>query len=589
MNNKLLNTLPIWTTAQAQKTSNRGISASNQQLLGIQKLRELILELAVRGKLVLQNPNDEPASVLLKNIDDERKKLIKDGTVKKKQTIPEIEENDKTFQIPEKWEWTRLGDVCEIIRGITFSSNEKSKTPEFGRVACLRTTNVQNTIEWEDLLYIRELFVKREDQYIRENDIVMSMANSRELVGKVAIIDKMPTDKTTFGGFLGVLRPIIINPFYLMLLLRVPTNRDSLIDSASQTTNIANVSLAKLYPMCFGIPPLTEQNRIVERVNALMALCDELEREQTNSNTAHETLVEVLLSTLTDSKNSDDFKEAWQHIAGCFDTLFTTEHSIDKLKQTILQLAVMGKLVPQDTNDEPASELLKKIAKEKARLVKEGKLKKQAVLPEISEEEKPFELPMGWSISRLGTFTIVGTGSTPSRDKSAYYSPQEFNWVTSGETGQDFIFDTNEKISSLAIKETNVSIYPKGSLIIAMYGQGKTRGQVSELMIEAGTNQACAAVVLINTEDSHRKYVKYFFKKAYDELRSHSAGGAQPNLNLGKVANTAIPIPPLAEQHRIVIKIDELFALCDSLKERIRKAQEIQNVLAEEIVRRVVN
>lgn len=159
-----------------------------------------------------------------------------------------------------------------------------------------------------------------------------------------------------------------------------------------------------------------------------------------------------------------------------------------------------------------------------------------------------------------------------------------FRWVTSGETNQDFIYNTNEKISSLAIKETNVTIYPKGSLIIAMYGQGKTRGQISELMIEAGTNQACAAVVLINKEETHRKYVKYFFKKAYEELRSHSAGGAQPNLNLGKVSNTVIPIPPLSEQHLIVAKVDELFALCDTLKERIGESQVIKVKLADAVV-----
>ena len=584
MNSILLDSLPIWTTAQAQKTSNRGISASNQQLLGIQKLRELILELAVRGKLVPQDLNDEPASELLKNIEDERKKRIKDGTVKKKEVLPEIVEKDKTFQIPEKWEWTRLGHVCEIIRGITFSANEKSKTPEFGRVACLRTTNVQNTIEWEDLLYIRELFVKREDQFIRENDIVMSMANSRELVGKVAIVDKMPTDKTTFGGFLGVLRPLIINPFYLMLLLRVPTNRDSLIDSASQTTNIANISLAKLYPMCFGIPPLTEQNRIVERVYELMTLCDELEKEQTNSNRAHEVLVEVQLSTLTDAKNSDDFKEAWQRVAGCFDMLFTTEHSIDKLKQSILQLAVMGKLVSQDPTDEPASELLKKISKEKARLVKEGKIKKQAALPEVSEEEKPFELPNGWEWAKLGNIGIGATGKTPSTSVQSFFDG-DIPFVGPGQiipTGE--IIEPDKFLSEQGTLQSTIAI--KGDILMVCIGGSIGKSAIVKEQLTFNQQLNSIRPLIIGTN-----YVYLAINSPQFQLSilEKATGSATPIINRRKWEELLIPIPPMKEQIFIVSKIEELFVLCDSLKEEIRKTQEIQNVLAEEIVKRVVN
>ena len=579
MNNLLLDTLPIWTTAQVQKTSNRGVSASNQQLLGIQKLRELILELAVRGKLVPQDPNDEPASELLKRIEREKKRLIKDGKIKKQESLSEVEENEKSFDIPTAWEWVKIGNIGYTQTGGTPSKNDNSL---FGNdVPFIKPGDIYpNYVDYNN----EGLSFKGVDSLGRsaiEGSILMVCIGT---IGKCNLIDRM----CAFNQQINSISPYHKISDYILLALRSRYFQNTAWEKSSSTT-IAILNKGKWENIGIPLPPLAEQHRIVERVNELMTLCDELEKEQTNSNTTHETLLEVLLTNLTDAKNSDDFKEAWQRIAGCFDTLFTTEYSIDKLKQTILQLAVMGKLVPQDPTDEPATELLKKIAKEKARLVKEGKIKKQAALPEIKEEEKPYELPKGWAISRLGTFTIVGTGSTPSRDNSAYYSPPLFHWVTSGETSQDFIVDTNEKISSLALKETNVSIYPKGSLIIAMYGQGKTRGQVSELMIEAGTNQACAAVVFINMEEEHRRYVKYFFKKAYDELRSRSAGGAQPNLNLGKVANTVIPIPPLAEQHRIVTKINELFALCDSLKEGIQKAQKIQNVLAEEIVRRIVN
>src|SRR5690606_10004405 len=158
---------------------------------------------------------------------------------------------------------------------------------------------------------------------------------------------------------------------------RTPNARSALIDSASQTTNIANVSLAKLRPLPFAIPPLAEQHRIVAKVDELMALCDRLEAQQADADSAHAQLVQALLDSLTQASDAADFAQSWQRLAEHFHTLFTTESSIDALKQALLQLAVMGKLVAQDPSDEPASELLSRIAEEKARLVTEGKIKKQ--------------------------------------------------------------------------------------------------------------------------------------------------------------------------------------------------------------------
>ncbi|WP_252347835.1 restriction endonuclease subunit S, partial [Escherichia coli] len=251
---------------------------------------------------------------------------------------------------------------------------------------------------------------------LQEHDIVMSMANSRELVGKVALASLPDNSKFTFGGFLSVLRPLVVNEIYLMALLRCETYKSQLIESASQTTNIANISLAKLNPLPVCIPPAKEQIHIVKKMNELMSLCDQLEQQSLTSLDAHQQLVETLLGTLTDSQNAEELAENWARISEHFDTLFTTEASVDALKQTILQLAVMGKLVPQDPNDEPASELLKRIAQEKAQLVKEGKIKKQKPLPPISDEEKPFELPDGWEYIYLNDICSLitdGTHQTP--------------------------------------------------------------------------------------------------------------------------------------------------------------------------------
>ncbi|MFT5717676.1 MAG: type I restriction enzyme S subunit [Oleiphilaceae bacterium] len=263
-------------------------------------------------------------------------------------------------------------------------------------------------------------------------------------------------------------------------------------------------------------------------------------------------------------------------------------YGIKKLRELILDLAVRGKLVPQDENDEPASVLLKRIAAEKAQQVEEGKIRKPKSLPKISDNEKPFELPPGWAYERIGIFGIVGTGSTPSRSNPAYWEPPEINWVSSGETSDFFVAQTKEKVSNLAIKETNVSIYPTGTLIVAMYGQGKTRGQITELLEPAGTNQACAAISLVDKSVSHKNYVKLFFRKAYFELRKHAAGGAQPNLNVGKIASTVVPIPPLEEQHRIVAKVDELMSLCDALETQTEASIAAHQTLVETLLNALI-
>ncbi|WP_263081286.1 restriction endonuclease subunit S [Endozoicomonas sp. Mp262] len=570
-------------TVQKRNATGRG-SSKKIDLYGIKKLRELILELAVRGKLVPQNTDDEPASVLLERIAEERGRLVKEKKIKKPKKLLEIGEDEKPFELPEGWQWERLGNFVSIIRGITFPASEKSHEPSNGRIACLRTANIQEQIDWNDLIFVDKKFVKRSEQYLEVGDIVMSMANSKELVGKVSFTLQIPTTTASFGGFLSVIRPYQISANYLMTILRTPHVRKTLIGSASQTTNIANISLEKLNPLLIAVPPLAEQHRIVAKVDELMTLCDQIEQQTEANLSAHATLVENLLSTLTNSANAEELEQNWQRIAEHFTTLFTTEESIDQLKQTILQLAVMGKLVPQDPNDEPASQLLERIAAEKAQLIKEKKIKKQKALPPITEDEKPFELPEGWEAERIGTFSIVGTGATPSRSQPQYWEPKEINWVTSGETAELFVRDTKEKVSKLAIKETNVTIYPVGTLIVAMYGQGKTRGQITELLTEAGTNQACAAIRLFDSSEQHKNYVKLFFRKAYEELRSNAAGGAQPNLNVGKVANTIIPIPPLAEQQRIVEKVNQLMRLCDQIKVHLQQQQQTRIHLTDAMV-----
>lgn len=247
-----------------------------------------------------------------------------------------------------------------------------------------------------------------------------------------------------------------------------------------------------------------------------------------------------------------------------FDIALETPDGVKKLRELILTLAMQGKLVKQDPKDQPASELLKEIAAEKKILFKEGKIRKQDSLPPIKLEDIPYEIPRAWEWVRLSEIVNVGTGSTPATTNHSYYNGT-IPWYTSSATNNPMAAEPEKFITEKAIKETNCKIFPMGSLIIALYGQGKTRGQISEIVIPGATNQAIAAMVFYEYSQSIKLYLKYFFVKIYSEIRLLAAGAAQPNLNVGKIKTTLIPLPPLAEQKRIVAKIDQLMSLCDKL------------------------
>ena len=576
MNNLLLDTLPIWTTAQTQKASNRGISASNQQLLGIQKLRELILELAVRGKLVPQDPNDEPASKLMKRIETEKEKLKREKKIRKQEPFIKSIKKEKPFELPFGWEWAYLGEIGNIFNGNSISSKikeEKYTNIEKG-LPFIATKDVK--YGWETLDYNNGISIPINEKgfNVAHKGAVFICAEGGSAGKKCGITNQ----DVCFGNKLFAIELFgSIIPKYVLSYYLCPTFFSSF--SMNMTGIIGGIALSKFIQLQIPLPPIAEQHRIVAKVDELMALCDELEKEQTNSNATHETLLEVLLTNLTDAKNSDDFKEAWQRIAGCFDTLFTTEYSIDKLKQTILQLAVMGKLVPQDPTDEPASELLKKIAKEKARLIKEGKIKKQSTLPEITEEEKPFELPIGWEWVRMGYLINI---------KSELVNPLIYPDLD--QVAPDSIEKkTGKLLFRRTVSESGVR-GPNNKFYVGQILYSKIRPSLSKAII-APFDGICSADMypiesMINPEFLLKEILSENFLNQVKIVENRIK---MPKLNALALLSIIVTLPPLAEQHRIVTKVNELFAICDSLKEGIHKAQEIQNVLAEEIVKRIVN
>lgn len=553
---------------------------------GVAKLRELILSLAVRGRLAPQDPNDEPTSDLLKRIRAEKYRLIKEGNIKRDKPLTAITNDEKPYELPSGWEWVRLGDVIEIIRGITFPASEKTRESAPGRIACLRTANVQERIEWNDLLFVDRSFMGREEQVIAPHDIVMSMANSRELVGKVALIEDIPVPEATFGGFLSVLRPHLVLPKFAMIMLRTGDARGCLIDSSSQTTNIANISLAKLRPLLFPLAPLAEQSRIVAKVEELMALCDRLEAEQGHAARVQGHWVDAALDQLAESADADEFRRHWQHLAAHFDTLFTTPESIDRLDATLLELAVRGKLVPQDPNDEPASELLKQIRAEKDRLVKEGKIKRDKPLPPITDDEKPSELPRGWVWARFPELGEFGRGKSKHRPRNdpMLFNPGIYPLVQTGEVSRAHrvVREFHSKYSEIGLAQSKM--WPAGTLCITI---AANIAESAMLGFDSCFPDSVVGFVPAPAIGD-ASYFLSFIETARERLLEFAPATAQKNINLEILQSVLIPTPPVAEMRRIVAQVEELQSLTASLKARLIAAQTKQAHLAEALIAEVV-
>ena len=246
------------------------------------------------------------------------------------------------------------------------------------------------------------------------------------------------------------------------------------------------------------------------------------------------------------------------------------------LKNALLQEAVQGKLVPQIASEGNARDLLEEIRKEKLSHgldfanAKSGKRKskKETALAgsnpcDISEEEIPFDIPESWCWCKIKDIAYVSTGMTPLKSESKFYENGNIPWVTSTLTSSDYIDKADTYITEFALNNTTLDLYPVHTLILAMYGQGKTRGQISELLIPATINQACAAIELYSSNETLRKYMKLFHNWNYNNLRKEAAGSAQPNLNLNIIQNTLFPLPPLSEQKRIVAAIEKFMPLIE--------------------------
>ncbi|HII4380457.1 restriction endonuclease subunit S [Vibrio fluvialis] len=578
--------IDIWASAvKTKSTSGRG-SSKKLVLYGVKKLRELILELAVRGKLVPQDPNDEPASVLLERIAQEKAQLVKEKKIKKPKKLPNISDEEKPFDLPNGWKWVRFPDVAHYGPGKTPATKNSLYWDETGSgipwvsIADLndKSTVSVSTKKISDIA-VEQVFKRTP---IPAGTMLMSF---KLTVGKISILN---VDAFHNEAIISVFPYTGVLQSYLFKVLPSRANSGNKKNAIMGfTLNAESLSL-----LTIPLPPEAEQHRIVAKVDELMALCDQLEQQTEASIEAHQVLVTTLLDTLTHSADADELMQNWARISEHFDTLFTTEESIDQLKQTILQLAVMGKLVPQDPSDEPASELLKRVAEKKAQLVKKKKIKKEKALPPIAEDEKPFELPSGWEWCRLEDVVDIQSGITKGR-KLAGRELKTIPYLSVANVQRGYLILNNVKEIDLPIDELEKYSVEDGDLLITEGGDwdkvGRTAIWRSEVPYMAHQNHVFKARPFL--KEQSEAWLEMYLNGPF--ARKYFAGSSKQTTNLASINKTQlrsclIAVPPRDEKKEISDRVQELIGMCDLLLEGIRASLQTQLQLTDVIVDQAV-
>ena len=558
---------------------------SNMELLatapgGVAKLRELILTLAVQGKLVPQDPADEPAGVLLQKIRAEKDRLIAEGKIKRDKPLAEIGDEEKPFELPPGWEWLRLGSTMEMLNGRAFKPSEWMDAG----LPIVRIQNLNNP--------------NASFNYCDPSTVV----DKNRIDDGAFLISWSGTPGTSFGAFIWsrgaaalnqhIFKCVLIGRVFLPEFLRLSINSqlNVLIAQAQGGVGLQHVTKGVLENLVLVLPPLAAQSRIVARVEALMRLCDALEAKGQLEATQHAQLVSTLLGTLTASTTPEELAAHWQRVAQHFDLLVDRPEAIDALEQTLLQLAVRGLLVPQDPTDEPASALLQKIRAEKDRLIATGQIKRDKPLPPITDEEKPFELPVGWAWVRLGGVALQGpsNGLSPkpqelptdvrclslSATTQGFFKPECFKYVdVSSQAAQQFFL----KNGDLLIQRGNSLEYVG---IAAIYDGPDDAYIYPDLMMRLQLSTC------VKTEFIHTMLV-CADGRSYFQRNATGTQGTMPKVNQATVAGAPIPLPPLAEQSRIVTRVTALRRLCADLRQRLAEREAVQARLAEALVQEV--
>ncbi len=504
-----------------------------------EKLRKSILQYAIQGKLVPQIDTEEPANILLEKITKEKKRLIKTGNIKSSKALLPPNEEDIPFELPDTWCWTRLENVAALFTGDSINAEEKKKKylnlEEGYNYIATKDVDFNNTINYDNGVKIP---FKNNFRIAKASSTLLCIEGG-SAGKKVGLLNQ----DVCFGNKLCSTQPILINSQYLFYFLQSPTFTMNFTDNKSGMIGGVGVNTIKTF--YFPLPPIQEQQRIATRIEELMLLADEYEEKQTEL-----------------EKLETEFPE--------------------KLKKSILQYAIQGKLVPQLETEEPANELIEKIKKEKAELIKQGKMKKEKPLPPITDEEKPFEVPDSWEWSRLQDVFIVNPRNQVNDDFDVSFIPmtslgQGFNNTFTGEEKKWHQVKSNFthlKNQDVAFAKIVPSFKNKKAAIMQNLSNG----------YGAGTTEL--HVLRKYTDKIDCNYTLWFVKSSFfiDNCEANMTGTAgQQRVPTDYVKKFPFPLPPIDEQRRIVTRIEQLFKLADLLSsdkkiKLLDKAKDITNL-----------
>ena len=487
-------------------------------MMTAEQLKNSILQLALQGKLVEQRPEEGTGEELYTEIQIEKKRLIKEGKIKKQKPILDITEEEIPFDIPGSWRWARILEISSVINGDRGKNYPSKSSLSHEGIPFISALNLdgRTIIEDDSLLCVsQEQYDRLGSGKLKKGDIVVCIRGS---LGKHG---RYPFEKGAIASSLVICRQYIkseVTALFIMSYLDAPLFFEQIkqYDNGTAQPNLAAKSLEQFV---IPLPPLAEQKRIVAKIEELMPFVEQYAAASTKLNTLNATFPEMM-------------------------------------KKSILQEAVQGKLVPQDPNDEPASVLLKKIAEEKKQLIKEGKIKKQKLLPEITEDEIPFDIPESWEWIRLGDLTeLITKGSSP-KWQGINYVNEGLLFVTSENVGVEELLWSNKKYVDFRFNDISPrSILKKGDLLTNIVGASIGRTAVYDLDEVANINQAVCLIRLINQDLAPYILMHLNSPIAYRIMMADKVETARPNISLTNIAEFLVPLPPLKEQKRIIEKL----------------------------------
>ena len=548
---------------------------------GVQKLRELIVQLAVQGKLVEQDPNDEPANVLLARITAQKEKLIKSGELRRRKGPKVVEPEEWPFVLPKTWEWTRLNVLGAVNPRNAVDDDTVGSFIPMGLIPqALGEPVKQESKAWREM--------KKGYTHFAERDVVVAKITPCFQNGKSAVMRGLENGIGAGTTELHVFRDVThsLCPEYFLLFMKTPGFISE--GEACMTGTAGQKRVPKEYfaftPV--SLPPLAEQKRIVAKVDELMAVCDQLEEQQQRKTKLRIRTGKSALNQLQQAQDVNDIKTAWTRIADNIHILFDHPETIPNLRATILQLAVRGKLVEQDPNDEPANVLLARITAQKEKLIKSGELRRRKGPKVVEPEEWPFVLPKTWEWTRLNVLGAVNPRNAVDDDTVGSFIPMGLIPQALGEpVKQESKAWREMKKGYTHFAERDVVV----AKITPCFQNGKSavmRGL--ENGIGAGTTE-----LHVFRDVTHSLCPEYFllfmktpgFISEGEACMTGTAG--QKRVPKEYFAFTPVSLPPLAEQHRIVAKVEELMALCDQLEGALQTADQTADRLAAAVVHQI--